>query len=567
LKIISSFLCVYLLLLLTSCDRIATPTPTATETVTSTLQVIRIEESDGIIKGGQDALINESAIVMRVSLIYVLPLGLVNTTDLNGNPMKGEHLCLHFKVLDVIKGKWENGGMVIEDVVSQQEGACALTSFYRESSDYIIYRKSSDPLNSQVITARHITKDREKYHNTVDPHFVLPDHSESITHIDRHSSTTSVRNRDSIRNGKLVIKAKLIGFFDLVTATVPDGAGSLIYRDKLVLFFMVRDVVKGFWSSVGISLDDWDNAPGRIPLPFYGINDEYIIYSSERATIDVNNLIVERITSNTILNSGDMETSGTPNSNSDQHQSFPLKPVWSSGYGKDKFGYWSDITISGVHQKMRWIPPGTFIMGRHPAFEARIPNSCPHVVTISRGFWMAETDCTQELWKAVMGNNPSEFTNSLENPVENLSWSDCKNFFNKINLGMQDVHTQFPTEAEWEYACRAGSSERYNGSNLDDLGWYNGNAGEMTHPVKGKSPNAWGLYDMHGNIEQWCADWYGNYPNREEIDPTGPMTGTMRVCRGGSYGNNPGVCTSFCRLPMPPDAPGGGFRLCIPVQP
>ncbi len=190
----------------------------------------------------------------------------------------------------------------------------------------------------------------------------------------------------------------------------------------------------------------------------------------------------------------------------------------------------------GATMEMVWCPPGTFTMGSNDGDD----DETPHQVTLTKGFWMGKTEVTQAQWESVMGNNPSRFEGD-NRPVENVRWNDAQQFCQKTGL-------QLPTEAQWEYACRAGSTGEYAGTgNLDDMGWYDRNSDYETHPVGMKQPNAWGLYDMHGNVWEWCADWCGEYPSGAVTDPQGPWSGEERVARGGSWYCNAEYCTASKR--------------------
>jgi formylglycine-generating enzyme required for sulfatase activity len=197
---------------------------------------------------------------------------------------------------------------------------------------------------------------------------------------------------------------------------------------------------------------------------------------------------------------------------------------------------------SSIGMKFVWIPPGTFMMGSPKDEEKRADNEFQHEVTLTKGFYLGATTVTQEQWLAVIKENPSRFKGNTKRkknlPVENVTWEECQEFLEK--LGEKEQHAyRLPTEAEWEYACRAGSTRRYcYGDDPKLVGvyaWFADNAKERTHPVALKKPNRWGLYDMHGNIWQWCADWYGDYPKKAVVDPKGPEKGTSRVLRGGSF--------------------------------
>ena len=189
---------------------------------------------------------------------------------------------------------------------------------------------------------------------------------------------------------------------------------------------------------------------------------------------------------------------------------------------------------------MAVIPPGTFMMGSTPSEPGRNPRERQHEVTITKGFWLGKYAVTQAQWQAVMGNNPSKFKGDDQRPVELVSWDNCQQFLQKLNaLGGGEF--RLPTEAEWEYACRAGSSTAFcfgdNQAQLDDYAWYSKNSGGQTHPVGQKTPNAWGLYDMHGNVWEWCEDWHGEYPSeapRTRREQLRAATGCSAVVRGSS---------------------------------
>jgi len=153
-------------------------------------------------------------------------------------------------------------------------------------------------------------------------------------------------------------------------------------------------------------------------------------------------------------------------------------------------------------------------------------------------FYICKYEVTQELWEAVMGNNPSNFTGSENLPVENVSWDDAQEFIRKLNL-MTGKKYRLPTEAEWEFAARGGNNSKgyeYSGSgDMDQVAWYNGNSGGRTQPVGKKKPNELGIYDMSGNVWEWCSDWYGDYPSGSVTNPKGPDSGSSRVFRGGSW--------------------------------
>ena len=178
-----------------------------------------------------------------------------------------------------------------------------------------------------------------------------------------------------------------------------------------------------------------------------------------------------------------------------------------------------------------WIPPGTFQMGCSPGDGECYDDEKPaHQVTITRGFWLGQTPVTQQAYQRVTGQNPSNFKGA-NLPVETVNWDEARAYCAAIG-------GRLPTEAEWEYAARAGSTgARY--GNLDEIAWYSGNSGGKTHEVGQKLPNAFGLHDMLGNVWQWAAEWYGNYPSGAQSDPSGAASGQYRALRGGSWGNYP----------------------------
>ena len=198
------------------------------------------------------------------------------------------------------------------------------------------------------------------------------------------------------------------------------------------------------------------------------------------------------------------------------------------------------FNVHGVAFKMVRVAGGTFQMGATSEqgkdfFDDRKP---VHFVTLS-DYYIGQTQVTQELWQAVMGSNPSYFKGDNQRPVEKVSWDDCQEFIEKLNQ-LTGKSFRLPTEAEWEYAARGGSKSKgykYSGSNdADAVAWWDNNSGSKTHPVAQKQSNELGLYDMSGNVWEWCADWYGNYSSNSQTNPTGPSTGSSRVLRGGGWG-------------------------------
>lgn len=187
------------------------------------------------------------------------------------------------------------------------------------------------------------------------------------------------------------------------------------------------------------------------------------------------------------------------------------------------------------------IPQGTFCMGSTNGEDNEKP---VHLVTLS-GFEIGRFEVTQAQWEAVMGTSPG-FSKGPTRPVEQVSWDECQKFIQRLNTIDAMHEDRLPTEAEWEYACRAGTTGDYAG-NLDEMGWHGEGPGSQSQQVGQKKPNAWGLYDMHGNVWEWCQDWYGPYPNKSVTNPQGAKNGAARVNRGGGWGNTVPLCRSAYR--------------------
>ena len=201
--------------------------------------------------------------------------------------------------------------------------------------------------------------------------------------------------------------------------------------------------------------------------------------------------------------------------------------------------------VNGLSFEMVYVEGGSFDMGAtYEQCSDAYKDECPvHSVTLS-GYYIGKCEVTQELWKAVMGSNPSHFKGA-QYPVESVSWNDCQNFIKKLN-SLTGRTFRLPTEAEWEYAARGGNQSshyKYSGSgNIDDVAWYDGNSGYKTHAVGTKTANELGIYDMSGNVYEWCSDWYGGYSAGAQTNPQGPSSGSFRVLRGGSWYNSARRC-------------------------
>jgi formylglycine-generating enzyme required for sulfatase activity len=237
----------------------------------------------------------------------------------------------------------------------------------------------------------------------------------------------------------------------------------------------------------------------------------------------------------------------------------------------------SNLPSGAKPLEMVYIEPSTFIMGSPSDEKDRWVNEGPqHQVTLTKGFYMGKYEVTQAQWQAVMGNNPSWFDGKPNNPVESVSWNDCQIFINMLNqMGQGTFSFRLPTEAEWEFACRAGTTTRYywgddtNDSQIKFYAWYSGNNSLLgTKPVGQKIPNTFGLYDMSGNVWEWCQDRYGSYESASQINPTGSNSGSNRVVRGGGWADS-ADCRSARRNYDRPDfwLNGIGFRLVLSRTP
>jgi sulfatase modifying factor 1 len=225
--------------------------------------------------------------------------------------------------------------------------------------------------------------------------------------------------------------------------------------------------------------------------------------------------------------------------------------------------------VNGVVFKMIPVSGGTFTMGCTPEQEGDCSNDeyPAHPVTVS-DFMIGESEVTQQLWFEVMGTNPSHYSGCVECPVESVDWFEVQIFIQELNQ-LTGKQYRLPTEAEWEFAARGGNlSEgyKYSGRNtLDYVAWYQGNSGMQTHPVKGKFPNELGIYDMSGNVSEWVSDWYAPYSAAAQNNPTGPLTGTGKIARGGRYYGDISYCRVTHRYTEGPayNSSRFGFRLAL----
>lgn len=225
----------------------------------------------------------------------------------------------------------------------------------------------------------------------------------------------------------------------------------------------------------------------------------------------------------------------------------------------------------GINMEFILIQPGTFTMGSPMGSEEGGDEAPEHKVEITKPFYLGKYEVTQEQWEELMGNNPSKFRGD-KHPVDSISWDDSQLLLKKLQEKTGFKFT-LPTEAQWEFAARAGTSTRWDfgesESILGDYAWFAGNSNDATQPVGQKKPNAWGFYDLYGNVQEWCIDWYANpYLLDDVSDPRGPGSGDSRVLRGGAWGDDSTMVRSAYRNASGPDniAPGNGIRVVMVID-
>ena len=305
-----------------------------------------------------------------------------------------------------------------------------------------------------------------------------------------------------------------------------------------------------------------NNGVANITLPV-GLHS-YIVasegYESEEGSVKLKasspsnlqiTLVKDIVTSNQVVPKENIQEVASSNSNGISSANSPSSK---SNVTKPK-----SITIhlkKGISIEMMKVEADSFIMGATSTKEEPDEDEKPaHEVIVLQNYYLGKYEVTQEVWKAVMGNNPSKFKGP-NLPVEMVSWNDCQKFIAKLNR-MTGLQFRFPTEAEWEFAARGGKESKgyqYCGSdNIADVAWFSANSNSKTHPVGMKKPNELGLYDMSGNVMEWCQDWYGRYGSLSQKDPTGSYVGTLRINRGGCWYSYPRFCRSSSRNKLKPD--------------
>lgn len=247
-------------------------------------------------------------------------------------------------------------------------------------------------------------------------------------------------------------------------------------------------------------------------------------------------------------------------------------------WGHDQYGTFQSFAVGNVVQRMRWIPPGSFLMGSPESEVGRFKREVRYRVCLTQGYWLADTPVTQALWEVVMGTNPSQFK-GRNNPVEQATWNDSLEFISGLNARIERLESRLPTETEWEWACRAGTTtatwlgdlqpgQEIEAPQLDAIAWYLGNANDRTHPVAQKQANPWGLYDILGNVYEWCAESSAPRDARKLDAPPGTLR-IDRALRGGSwYSYARHVRAAFRYVDAPDDRiEYVGFRLARSATP
>jgi len=251
----------------------------------------------------------------------------------------------------------------------------------------------------------------------------------------------------------------------------------------------------------------------------------------------------------------------------------PPQPLWADEFARDRYGLYATVIVRGIRMRFRYVPAGSVLIGSPDNEPGRDADEAQQPMTLTRSFWLAETETTQAFWEALGLTNPSRFR-SAERPVERVSWDDCARFLLTLNDAVSGLNARLPLEMEWEHACRAGAAGAYHGhegpvapAQLPDIAWYAATSGGSTRPVAGRYPNRLGLFDLHGNVWEWCADTYVPYSPALTVDWEG-RGGRERVVRGGSWAdpvdriraaNRLGIDGALRTLYV-------GFRIAAPVD-
>ena len=414
-----------------------------------------------------------------------------------------------------------------------------------------------------VSVEAHIFDENESYLTAGGP-WLCSAHAGTIDNVPAGSNRkVVVSGKDS--NGNLLYSGAVTGI--TVTAGQTTNAGTIVvepYNSSLNPPSLTTPT-DGETLTIGNPTFEWNPVNGA---------SEYVILVSTESTFsstEVNETVTTAsYTSNTTLSNGTYYWKVRAKDNEGVGSLW--SEVWS--FTINTTGQTTPDSTNSLGMTFNLIPAGIFTMGSPSDEPGRDNDETQHQVTLSQSFYMQTTELTQAQWTAVMGSNPSYFSGCSDCPVEQVSWDDVQTFITELNTWGEGAY-RLPTEAEWEYAARAGTTTAFaNGDisvtdcsydpNLDVMGWYCYNS-SSTQSVAQKNPNAWGLYDMHGNVVEWCQDWYGAYTSGPVTDPTGPPSGSSLVIRGGSWEIGASTCRSAYRFTK--TSSGGhwdmGFRLAI----
>lgn len=383
--------------------------------------------------------------------------------------------------------------------------------------------------------------------------------------------SSTIKVTANVKGAEVTIDGIKQGVTDLSSVTVSPGEHRVaVSKDGYETYRQTVNVRKGRQFSMQVILDPLTSPKGAL----------YVNIKPEDATVK-------------ILNIGPTFYQGIPLDEGRYHVS-----VEKSGYETDD--RWVDISAgedktltirlgkkesvsatagsaftNDLGMTFVYIAPGSFMMGSPASEPDRYEDETQHRVTLSKGYYMQTTEVTQGQWASIMGTDVRQQRDKVDRtwemrgegddyPMYYVSWDEAQEFVRKLNAREGTTKYRLPTEAEWEHACRAGSDTPYaNGNSLDTMGWYSENSGSQNHRVAQKKANAWGLYDMHGNVWEWCSDWKGDYPSGSVTDPRGASLGSNRVLRGGGWSDVARYCRSALRYGDSPGSRYGylGFRL------
>ncbi len=407
----------------------------------------------------------------------------------------------------------------------------------------------------------------------------LTDGSKEIVIFPKHGKSLRVYFPDYGFKGG--IKGKCTYVLDLVKAT--GGAESIMQQNQSLIIrytpstatvLVDNKMVRG---SNGVAMttlpvgqhsfvvfcDGYESEEGTVKLKASAPSNLQITLTKETTGVGASSTAVSQQTS--VSQSSRQNQLSSVSSPSSSNNSFSSSSSFSVASGSNTI---SIPVKNGISIEMVKVEAGTFMMGATSEMEnSEVYEKPVHQVTLTNDYYIGKYEVTQALWQAVLGSNPSNFKGD-NLPIERVTWNDCQEFISKLN-SLTGRKFRLPTEAEWEYAARGGKKSRgfqYSGSsNISDVAWYNGNSGSKTHPVGTKQANELGIYDMTGNVVEWCQDWYGYYSSSSQMNPIGATSESYRVDRGGNWYDNAWCCRSSYRSCHAPDDrySGLGLRLAL----